>query len=60
MNIRAGDRVIVCAADDFFGFIDGWVGTVTGFTSGVAIVKCLRPDGEKTFFIPPAQLAITV
>lgn len=55
-----GDKVIICAADDEYAFVDGWRGTVTGFQSGHVEVKCMRSDGEKTLYVPAGQLSHTV
>lgn len=60
MNIELGDRVVICAADDFFAYVDGWRGTVTGWNNGLAEVQCARPDGVKTLYVPPGQLALSV
>lgn len=59
-SFAPGDKVIICAADDFYAFVDGWRGVVTGENMGNLEVKCHRPDGEKTLYIPPGQLAFTV
>lgn len=56
-QFRAGDKVTVCAADDFFAYVDGWTGRLDGYSiEGYAIVKFQRPDGTKTLFVPDAQL----
>lgn len=55
-----GDKVIICAADDEYAFVDGWRGTVTGFQSGHVEVTCQRPDGEKLLYVPQGQLSHTV
>lgn len=60
MRFEPGDRVVICAADDFFDYVDGWRGTVTGFNMGAVEVQCARPDGVKTLYVPAAQLALTV
>ena len=55
-----GDRVQITpqTPDDkkFWAFVDGWTGTVTGINMGNVIVTCERQDGQKTFFVPPANL----
>ena len=51
---------MICAADDFFAYVDGWRGTVTGFNNGTVEVQCARPDGVKTLYVPAAQLVLTV
>jgi hypothetical protein len=60
VNFEPGDRVVICAADDFFAYVDGWRGTVTGFNMGNVEVQCARPDGVKTLYVPAAQLALSV
>jgi hypothetical protein len=63
-NFKPGDRVIIMAKDDFFAFVDGWRGQVTGFNSGLVVVVCKSSedvDGiptliDKTFFVPADQL----
>jgi hypothetical protein len=55
-GIVIGSSVTIAAADDFFAFIDGWEGRVTGFNNGLAEVVCFREDGQKTFYVPPDQL----
>lgn len=59
-RIRIGDSVIITAKDDFYAFVDGWCGRVMAFQSGCAVVVCQRPEGEKTFWVPPDQLALNV
>lgn len=61
-DFKPGDRVIITAKDDFFSFVDGWRGQVTGFNSGLVVVVCKSMEGEppamvdKTFFVPADQL----
>jgi len=57
---RVGDLVLITAKDDFFAFVDGWPGRVSGFNNGLVEVKCQREDGEKTFYVPADQLRHTV
>lgn len=52
-----GDKVQIVAADDFYSYCDGWLGVVSGMNSGAVEVKCQRPDGEKTLYVPAAQLS---
>lgn len=66
-DVRPGQAVIIVAADAFFGFCDGWHGRVSqrkeypgGWNNGLAVVECQRADGTKVFFVPPAQLALSV
>lgn len=59
-TFEPGDRVIICAADDFYAYVDGWRGTVTGQNNGLVEVTCARPDGIKTLYVPAGQLALTV
>lgn len=55
-SLKPGTRVMICAADEFFAYVDGWTGTVIGVNSGLAVVECQREDGAKTFYVPAAQL----
>lgn len=59
-TFEPGDRVIICAADYFYAFVDGWRGTVTGQNNGLVEVTCTRPDGTKTLYVPAGELALTV
>lgn len=59
-SFDAGDWVVIHAKDDFFAYVDGWRGTVHGMNNGLYEVQCMRHDGEKTLFVPPEQLALTV
>lgn len=59
-ELKPGDALVICAADDFFAFVDGWRGRFAGVNCGAAVVECMRPDGMKTLFVPPAQLARSV
>ena len=52
-----GQKVQIVAADDFFAFVDGWRGNVTGYNSGQVEVTCIREDGPKVFYVPEGQLA---
>lgn len=51
---------MICAADDFYAYVDSWRGTVTGFNNGAVEVTCQRPDGVKVLYVPAGQLAHTV
>ncbi|WP_426303887.1 hypothetical protein ACN9MJ_12770 [Acidovorax facilis] len=55
--LLVGTKVQVVAADYFYAYCDGWRGVVTGLNSGAVEVKCQRPDGEKTLYVPAAQLS---
>lgn len=59
-DIRPGDSVVITAADDFFAFVDGWRGRVSGFNNGLVVVECQNEGMVKTFFVPPDQLRLTV
>jgi hypothetical protein len=39
-------------AKAFWGFVDGWIGTVQGYNLGNVEVVCRRDDGIKTFYVP--------
>ena len=61
-----GRRVVICASDNFFQFIDGWIGTLVGIGSnGVGVVEVKDEEARtggyvKTFYVPLDQLEITV
>lgn len=55
-----GDRVIICAADDFYAYVDGWRGVVTGENMGNLEIECHRPDGVKTLYVPPGQVSLNL
>jgi len=55
---RLGKHVLIVAKDDFYGFIDGWTGFVSGKQSGCVWVECVREDGTKSFLVPPDQLRL--
>lgn len=58
-SVSPGDRVVIAAKDAFYAFVDGWHGVHCGYSpEGYAIVKCIRPDGEKTLFVPDDQLRV--
>lgn len=59
-RIRIGDKVVITAKDENYAFVDGWIGRVDCFDQGYAVVICARDDGEKTFWVPPEQLALHV
>jgi hypothetical protein len=63
-GLKIGDSVLICAADNFYAFIDGWRGTIQRFQQGFAVVVCERmEDGKsvlKEFFVDPAQCALTI
>lgn len=58
--VNLGDKVLIIAKDDFYAFVDGWRGTVTGFNGGAVEVVCYRADGAKTLYVPQDQLSLTV
>ncbi|CAN7304304.1 hypothetical protein [Acidovorax delafieldii] len=59
-SFTLGDKVIICAADAFYAYVDGWRGVVTGYNNGSIEVTCQRPDGRKVLYIDPGQLSHTV
>jgi len=70
-GFKIGDRALICARDEFYAFVDGWRGTVTGFQSGCVVVKGPGMVGqgmqggaddapEITLFVPADQLSHTV
>lgn len=59
-TFEPGDRVVIDARDDFYGFVDGWRGTVTGYNGGAVEVQCARPDGMKVLYVTPENLRLSV
>lgn len=64
-RIRVGDRVVITAKDEFFAFVDGWKGTVSGWNGGLAVVDVVDAEAQaggfkKQFLVPPDQLALSV
>jgi hypothetical protein len=59
-TLRVGDRVMVTAKDDFYAYIDGWRGCVSGFQNGLVWVVVDSEDIEKRFLVPSDELALTV
>lgn len=59
-RICTGDHVVIVSAGEFYAFVDGWQGRVVGWQGGHAEILCRRPDGDKTLWVPPDQLALTV
>lgn len=58
-----GRRVVICAADEFYAYVDGWVGTLAGFRSGFAVVHVPSEEvdtGVKEFLVPPEQLSLAL
>lgn len=52
-----GAPVVICAADDFYAYIDGWTGSVIDYVNGYAKVLCTNKDGQLVeFLVPPDQL----
>lgn len=60
-QLQVGDKVVICAADDFYAYVDGLRMRVTGFNSGAVQVKGNNWEGQEiTLFVPAGQLSITV
>lgn len=55
-DLQVGMSVQVAAADEFFAFVDGWIGVFSGFTGGYPTIHCKRDDGIKIFYVPADQL----
>lgn len=53
--LLVGDRVRVRAADDFYAYIDGWVGSVHAYKSGYVAVHCEGEGGQVLEFLVPAD-----
>lgn len=54
--VRIGSPVVIRAKGEFYAFVDGWAGNVSGFNNGAVEVKCIRADGVKTLFVPSDEL----
>lgn len=70
-DLRIGDKVMIVAKGDFYAYVDGWHGTVTGFQMGGAVwlkgpgmIEPGLQGGADTqhieLLVPPDQLAHTV
>lgn len=59
-GFKIGDAVIITARTDWTAYIDGWTGRVAGFHGGHVIVKVTHEGTEKTFYVPPEELRLTV
>jgi hypothetical protein len=60
-GFQIGDKVIICAADDFYAYVYGLRMRVTGFNSGAVEVTGANRDGQElTLFVPSGQLSHTV
>lgn len=59
-EVRQGDTVVIAASGEFFAYVDGWRGRVAGWNNGLVVVECVREDGQKTLFVPPDQLALSI
>lgn len=70
-GFKIGDRAMIVARDEFYAFVDGWRGVVSGFQSGLVVLKGPGMVGngiqggqddafEITLFVPAEQLAHTV
>lgn len=60
-----GRRVVICAADEFYAYVDGWIGTFRGFhpTCGAPIVHVPSEEAECGYvelLVPQEQLSLTV
>jgi uncharacterized protein YkvS len=59
-DVKPGDAVLITAKGEFFAFVDGWRGKVTGLNNGLVTVECVRVDGTKTLFVPADELTLSV
>lgn len=59
-DVKPGDSVLITAKGEFFAFVDGWRGKVTGLNNGLVTVECARVDGVKTLFVPADELTLSV
>lgn len=56
-DLFIGSPIVICAAGDFYAFVDGWRGRVIGFQGGLVTVLVKNPDGQEvTIFIPKDEL----
>lgn len=58
-----GRQVVICAADEFYAYVDGWIGQLAGFRSGLAIVHVPSEEvdiGFKEFLVPPDQITLAL
>lgn len=56
-DLKPGMKVQIVATDEFYAFVDGWIGTFEGWQSGYPLIVCKHQDGiDKTFLVPPDQL----
>lgn len=70
-GFKVGDRALICARDDFYSYVDGWRGNVTGFDAGCVVVKgpgmvsagvqgIAGDVPDVLFYVPADQLVHTV
>lgn len=70
-GFKIGDRALICARDEFYAFVDGWRGTVSGFQSGCVVIVGPGMVGNGmqgtsdnapgiTLFVPADQLTHTI
>lgn len=60
-QFQIGDKVVICAADDFYAYVDGLRMRVTGFNSGAVEIMGKNWEGQEiTLYVPAGQLSITV
>lgn len=59
-GFHVGDPVIVTAKDDFYAFIDGWRGRVTGHEAGCVRIEVPHEGLQKVFLVPADELRLTV
>jgi len=56
-----GATVKIQATDDYYQFVDGWVGILDCFDSGYGVVHVMDEtveSGYKEFLVPPDQLVL--
>jgi ribosomal protein L21E len=59
-GFHVGDHVIVEAKDDFYAYIDGWRGRVTGHEAGCVRIEVSDEGLQKVFLVPADELRLTV
>lgn len=62
-TFRAGDKVMIVAKDDEYGFVDGWrgrVGARDGLPDGYVRVEVPDEGITKVLMVPADQVALMV
>lgn len=59
-GFHVGDHVVVEAKDEFYAYIDGWRGRVTGHEAGCVRIEVAHEGLQKVFLVPADELTLTV